>query len=317
MKIKKLLKSIALSLTVALSLTACGAKANNQANESASKIQEITVKDGYKKDIKVPLDPKKIVVFDYAAADTIKALGEESKVIAMPEPELIPDFLKDGYSKVESAGGIKEPDMEKVNSLKPDLIIIAGRQEKMKEEFKKIAPTLYMEMDDNKPFESVKENIQTIAKILKKEDKAKDIIDNLDKQVQDLKSKAKNKKAGVFILNDGKLSAFGKGSRFGIVYEDFGFSPIDDKVKKETHGQDVSYEYVLEKNPDVMFVLNRNKAIATDNTKNSGFETNPILMKTNAGKNKKIIMINPGAWYLVTGGAKGTSIMIDDLKKGL
>ena len=49
--------------------------------------------------------------------------------------------------KVESAGGIKEPDLEKINQLKPDLIIISGRQQDYQEQLKAIAPTIYLAVD--------------------------------------------------------------------------------------------------------------------------------------------------------------------------
>lgn len=51
------------------------------------------------------------------------------------------------YQKVESAGGIKEPDLEKINQLKPDLIIISGRQQDYQEQLKAIAPTIYLAVD--------------------------------------------------------------------------------------------------------------------------------------------------------------------------
>ena len=39
----------------------------------------------------------------------------------------MPDYLK-SYAAVDSAGGIKKPDLEKINQIQPDLIIISGRQ---------------------------------------------------------------------------------------------------------------------------------------------------------------------------------------------
>ncbi len=51
----------------------------------------------------------------------------------------------------------------------------------------------------------------------------------------------------VVLVNEGQLSAYGKGSRFGLIHDTFGFKAADDKIEASTHGQSVSYEYVLEK----------------------------------------------------------------------
>ena len=52
------------------------------------------------------------------------------------------------------------------------------------------------------------------------------------------------------LVNEGQLSAYGKGSRFGLIHDTFGFKAADDKIEASTHGQSVSYEYVLEKSWD-------------------------------------------------------------------
>ena len=54
----------------------------------------------------------------------------------------------------------------------------------------------------------------------------------------------------VVLVNEGQLSAYGKGSRFGLIHDTFGFKAADDKIEASTHGQSVSYEYVLEKSWD-------------------------------------------------------------------
>ena len=55
--------------------------------------------------------------------DTIHALGESEKVVGVPQKNL-PSYLSE-FENVSSVGGLKEPDLEKINQLKPDLIIIS------------------------------------------------------------------------------------------------------------------------------------------------------------------------------------------------
>jgi iron complex transport system substrate-binding protein len=106
-------------------------------------------------------------------------------------------------------------------------------------------------VDAKDTWNSTKKNIETLATIFDKEDEAKDKIDGLEAEIADIKEKAEasDKTALVTLVNEGQLSAYGQGSRFGIVHDTFGFKQADDAIEASTHGQSVSYEYVLEKNP--------------------------------------------------------------------
>ncbi len=50
------------------------------------------------------------------------------------------------------------------------------------------------------------------------------------------------------------------GSRFGFVHDLFGFKQADDQIEASTHGQSVSYEYILEKNPGYLSCGRSNKS---------------------------------------------------------
>ena len=47
------------------------------------------------------------------------------------------------------------------------------------------------------------------------------------------------------LVNEGELSTFGPGSRFGgLVFDTLGFKPVDKDVSKGPHGQNVNNEYI-------------------------------------------------------------------------
>ncbi|MBM7687393.1 iron ABC transporter substrate-binding protein [Enterococcus ureilyticus] len=316
---KKFLALATVSMVALLTLGACG---NNDkktdesgSKESSAEATTITVNDS-NGSIEVPKNPKKVVVFDNGSLDTMDALGVGDTVVGAPTKNL-PDYLSD-YKKVESAGGIKEPDLEKINELKPDMIIISGRQQDFQDKLSKIAPTIYLSVDAKDTWNSTKKNIETLAEIFDKKDEAKTKITDLEKEIADVKEKAEasNDKALVVLVNEGQLSAYGTGSRFGIVHDTFGFKQADDAIEASTHGQSVSYEYVLEKNPDILFVVDRTKAIGGDDT-NDNVENNELVKQTNAGKNGKVITLQPDVWYLSGGGLESTHLMIEDVQKAL
>lgn len=313
---KRLVLSILLMAT--FGLAACGNTGNSStvSTQTSNTTEQTTVsiKDSNGDRVEVQKNPQKVVVFDNGSLDTLDALGVGDRVIGAATKNL-PSYL-DKYKDVESAGGIKEPDLEKINQLQPDLIIISGRQSDYKEELAKIAPTLYLAVDTKEPWESVQQNVNALAEIFGKEDKAKEELATLTKEIEETKEKASKleQTALVTLVNEGQLSAYGSGSRFGLVHDVFGFKQADDQIEASTHGQSVSYEYILEKNPGILFVVDRTKAIGGDDSKDN-VSANELVAHTDAGKNDQVISLQPDVWYLSGGGLESMKLMIKDVNQ--
>lgn len=309
------MKRLALSvlLMATLGLAACGNTGNSSTvstqTRNTTEQTTVSIKDSNGDRVEVQRNPQKVVVFDNGSLDTLDALGVGDRVIGAATKNL-PSYL-DKYKDVESAGGIKEPDLEKINQLQPDLIIISGRQSDYKEELAKIAPTLYLAVDTKEPWESVQQNVNALAEIFGKEDKAKEELATLTKEIEKTKEKAYKleQTALVTLVNEGQLSAYGSGSRFGLVHDVFGFKQADDQIEASTHGQSVSYEYILEKNPGILFVVDRTKAIGGDDSKDN-VSANELVAQTDAGKNDQVISLQPDVWYLSGGGLESMKLMV-------
>lgn len=299
-------------------LNACGketAKATTEETTTTSQTAvEVTDNQGHKETFTSV--PEKVVVFDAGALDTLDALGLKEKVAGAATKSL-PGYLNT-YEKVPSAGGIKEPDLEKINAIKPDLILISGRQSDFYEELDKLAPTLYVGLDSTRPWESLVENAELLGKIFQKETQVQEKLATLKTNAENLSKKAQatGEKSLVVLLNEGQLSAYGPHSRFGLIHDIFGFAPADETIEASTHGQSVSYEYLLEKNPDILFVIDRTQAIGGDTSKNNLME-NPLVLKTKAGKNQKVITLDPSLWYLSGGGLESFQLMMEDVTQAL
>lgn len=296
-------------------LSACGNQQAATSAEEGTSAKEITVAAA-EGEATVPLDPQKVVVFDNSALDTMDALGVGDRVIGAATANL-PEYLKE-YDKVESAGGIKEPDLEKINQMKPDLIIISGRQRDFEKELSAIAPTLFLSVDTARTWESIQENITTLGKIFEKEKDAEEKIAALSEKITAVKEQAEEsqQKALVVLANEGNLSAYGPGSRFSIIHDTFGFLPADETIEASTHGQSISYEYILEKNPDILFVIDRTKAVGGDDSKNQVAD-NALVQQTTAGKNNQVISLDPQVWYLAGSGLESLEIMLDNVNQAL
>jgi iron complex transport system substrate-binding protein len=317
-KIKSLFLFI-LAVTTILALTACGSTAQPAAAEeqvpTAAEPVEITLTHKLG-EATVQKNPQKVVVFDYATLDTLDAMGIE--VIGLPKSN-IPEFLtKYKDEKYEDVGTLFEPNYEKLNELKPDVIFISTRQASVYEELKKIAPTVYFEIDQDSFIDSFGSNLKALGEIFGKEDYAEGEIARVKKEVEELSKSAAalGKNALVVMVNEGALSAYGEGSRFGMIHKEFGFVPVDKNIEVSNHGQSISFEYILEKNPDYVFVIDRGATVGGSTSAQQVLD-NDLIKMTEAYKNENIIYLDSQVWYVASGGVKGTDVMIKNLQDAL
>ncbi|HDK7137549.1 TPA: siderophore ABC transporter substrate-binding protein [Clostridium botulinum] len=262
-------------------------------------------------------NPKKVVVFDYGTLDSLDKMGIEIKGLPKSNiPSYLSKYKDDKYIDV---GTLFEPNFEKLNEIKPDVIFISARQSKAYEELNKIAPTIHLNTENGKYMESVKSNLEKLGKVFDKEDFVRDEIKKLYDSVKDINKKASEggKKALVILANDGALSAYGKGSRFGIIHEELGFPLSDEHIDTAVHGQKISFEYVVEKNPDYIFVVDRGAVVQGGHKSVNKILENDLIKTTKAYKNNKIISLNPELWYISSGGIVSTTEMLKEIKDSI
>ena len=339
---KKKLTRFILAFVAIFALVTLAACSTSTSNKSESATDTVTIKTSTGK-TKVPTNPKKIVVLDYGAADTIRALGKTDSIIGMPM-DTLPSYLSDlkNQKGITNVGNLKEVDLEKVASLNPDLIILSGRTQAQMDEFKKIAPTVYFETSSTDYWGSVKTNIQELAKVFGSdaEKTAKNKIAAIDKIVEKAKAANKDTKLTTLtvMLNEGSLAGISPQGRFSFVYNSLGFKPTSLNIPNEqggggkkasgqkdkssqgqktggNHGTALSFESISQVNPDIIFVVDRTLAIGGDDTKNSDILNNTLLQETNAGKNGRIVTLTPDLWYLSGGGLESTKLMFEEASK--
>lgn len=315
---------IAIILVVAaiLGVTQYKGKDNTKANSDVetAKHQDgdiITVTDR-NGEVEVAYNPKNVVVLDFASLDIMDDLGIEP--VALPKAS-IPSYLeKYKDDKYIDLGSLKSYDMEAVAAAQPDLIIIEGRQEEAIAEFQKLAPTLYLGSDGDY-FASLERTARVLGQIFGKEAEVEEKLASINARKEELASKTKalNATALFLMVNEGSYGAQGADSRFGYVYNEFGFTPIDTNIDDATHGQEVTNEYIKEKNPDFLIVLDRTYATGSGEGKATAQETldNDLIKSTDAYKNGHIIYVEPTAWYIGGPGFKGADVVLRDMENAV
>ncbi|WP_164670899.1 siderophore ABC transporter substrate-binding protein [Virgibacillus doumboii] len=310
---KKLLVLIILS-SLAVFAAACGASDASSDDTSGSK-EKITVSHELG-ETDVPKNPEKVVVFDFGTLDTLDKLG--ISVTGVPKGS-IPSYLEKYESdEYENIGSLKEPDFDKLAQMNPDLIIISGRQSSLYDQLMEIAPTVYLGVDTTRYMDSFKENLKTIGTIFDKQDEIDQELKSIEQSIADLKEKAaaSNKNALIILANDDKISAYGPNSRFGLIHDVFGIPAVDEGIEVSTHGMNVSFEYVVEQNPDLLYVIDRGAVVGSESSAKQIVE-NELVKNTKAYQNDNIVYLNPDYWYLSGGGLVSVQEMINEIDKSL
>ena len=327
---KKLLLTF-IAAIMAVGLIACGSSSSNNSEqtttENTSTQQEktsVTIKslNGSKEevDLEVPYNPKRIAILDLASLDIIDSLGVGERVVGMASTSI--DYLKkySDNTSIKSLGTIKEADFEAVMGCEPDIIFIGGRLSNSYDKLSEIAPVVYLSTDTEIGLvESVSKNAKTIASIFGLESEVDSKLANFTERINNLKNFAQSKTALVGMTTSGSFNLLGNDGRCSIIGREIGFNNLTAASSTSTHGNESSFETVVSQNPDYIFVMDRDSAIATSGAKTAKeIMENDLVMSTDAYKNNHIVYLeHPNVWYTAEGGIQALDIMLQDLETAL
>jgi iron complex transport system substrate-binding protein len=303
--LNKRLMTLAATAAV-LALSACGQGSGTGTADKAADTVAITHAQGTQD---VPVNPKKVYTFDLGVLDTLDAL--DVPVAGVPQANL-PTALKSYASKdIANIGTMKEPDFEAISAGAPDLIIISGRTAGSYAELSKIALTIDLSVSAKAPLDSFKSVSASLGKIFDKEDVVAAKLKEIDAKIADTKAKAPAAGTGLIVMTSGgELTAYGAGSRFGLIHDVLGV-PTAAEVKSEgSHGEAISHEYIAKSNPGSLYVIDRDVAVGESTGAAKAVLDNALVKGTDAAKNDRITYLDPASWYLVGYGLNNVDAMV-------
>lgn len=257
--------------------------------------------------------PQSVLVYDLASLDNLDALGVP--VAGAPGGVTLPDYLRQYAADI---GTVFEPDMEAVAATAPDLIVVGGRSGPKHGDLSRIAPTIDLTLPQEGFIAAIRENLTTLGRVFDREEQAAEQIAALNADIAALNAQAAD--AGrvlVVLTTGGRMSTHGPGSRFGVLFDEFGFTPAVTGTDTGTHGQSISHEFILEADPDWIFVVDRDAAIGRDGQSAQQFLDNELVRHTTAWQRGQVIYLDPLAWYLVGGGVQALRTGIAQLSRAL
>ncbi|MCM8829800.1 MAG: helical backbone metal receptor [Candidatus Omnitrophica bacterium] len=229
----------------------------------------------------VKAEPLRIVSLGPYVTENIYLLGLENQIVGLTIYDR--EEIKKGK---EIIGTLLEPSIEKIISLKPD-IVIGSKEGNRQEHIQKInnigIKTLTLEQLYT--FEDICKNFLLLAETLGKKDRAEEILKGVNAELAKIGEQAKKqkkKKKVFFILGFKPLFTTGNNTYINEAIEYAGGINIFRDVNRKWFS--CSVEDVVKRNPDVIIFL------TMEEEQNLLWEK---LKNTNAVKNRKIYSLEP------------------------
>jgi iron complex transport system substrate-binding protein len=268
---------------------------------------------------------KRVVTLEWTYTEDVVALGVQPignadntyyKVYVTNEAAL--------DDSVTDVGSRSEPNIEAIAALKPDLIIAnADNNSNVYDQLKAIAPTLEFDPydGDGYNYDKMTTIFNTIATALGKEDKAKEVLSNLDQHYAEAKEKlaAAGKENFHFVLtqaftyqNAASLRMFSDNSvvagtlnKIGLVndwqpdkLENYGFSTVG--IESLSKVQDSNFIYITQPDDDVF---------------GTAMKENSVWKGLNFVKEKRTYQLGSTTWTF--GGPISSKVLVDGVVEAI
>lgn len=320
--------SAACCLALAFGLSSCSAQQESvdqgsQATASGSAPVTVTVAsldaNGEPTTVDVPYDPQRIAVLDMSALDTLDSLGMDERVVGVADVSI--DYLSEyADGSLPSLGTIKEPDLEAIMACEPDVIFVGARLAGYYDRLSEIAPCVQVAVDADKGVvESTKANVNDIASMFGMEDEVASQFEGIESRIATLREVAEGKTALVSLFTSGSISVLGNDARCSLIGNEVGFENLADDEVTSTHGNEISFETIVAKDPDYIFVLNKDAAIDADGAEMAQeVVENDLTKTTRAYQDGHIVYLSSAkVWYTAEGGLTALDAMVSDLESAL
>jgi len=299
---------VGLFLAVVFALAACGGSENEGGSEKARTVEHAMGKTEIKG------TPGRIVVLDTGELDSAMSLG----VTPVGSVEAVeglgfPSYLENTDS-IEYVGTIEEPNLEKIATLSPDLILSSKlRHEQIYDQLSRIAPTVFTETTGV----TWKGNFAKHAEALNREAEAKKIMADYENRLrgfgQAMGGRLGETEVSVVRFLPGETRIYQKESFIGTVLEDAGVPRPPSQDVEKFAILNASSEFIPKMGGDMIFVTVYGPE---DETTQQEITTDPLWSKLDAVRQDSVYEVSDDLWMLGIGPTAANGV-VDDLETHL
>ncbi len=269
---------------------------------------------------KVPLNPQRVVVLNYPELD--HALGLGVKPVGGPSVEDVPLHLRDKLKGIENIGTPDGVSLEKILTLKPDLILSNERSAKpIYQMLSGIAPTVVGIANSGE----WKQDLKLFATALNQTEQAEKFMENYYARLNELQAQMGKKpeqiEVSVVRISPENITLYLEDSFCGTILQDAGLQrppaqDLDTSIlarKDRSVSVSISSELLHQADGDVMFLWGWSDD-ADSRQALQQLKANPLWSKLNVVQQSKVYQV-PDYW--IGSGPLAANAVIEDLFKYL
>lgn len=214
--------------------------------------------------VEVKKVPEKLAIYSHFATEMFLALGLGDKIVlGVREGDVLPEF-KDQFEKIPHKQVGHHSIFSKEQFLLLGVDFVTGWDQSIKKETtgdarelldRGVYPYVVKSIRDGEVLETVYEDFETIGKIFKVEDKAKEVVDKMKNKLKNAKliSGQENEKKKVLIFSSIENGLYVSGGLTTDLINRAGGKNIYEELAADH--EFVSFESLVHRNPDIILIL--------------------------------------------------------------
>ena len=252
--------------------------------------------------------PKRVVVLDTGELDSVLALGVTPVgAVRADATSGLQTYLADRAQNVQMVGTVRQPNLEEIAALQPDLILSNKmRHEALYDKFSGIAPTVFAD----KVGVAWKENFLLAGDALGKREEAERILAEYQQKARQVGQQFGDPSAltvSMLRFTPDNIRLYGEGSFIGTILRDAGFARPQSQRVDKTFVQ-ISAEQLTQADGDLLFYSEYGEA---EQDKLTAGPLWPRLRAVSAGRAHEV---RDDLWYLGIGPI-AADLVLDDMKR--
>ena len=310
------------SLLIVMLVAGCATQTASDKKEASAKetvpakTEEVRIVKHAMGETELKGSPKKVVILTNEGIEALVTLGVKP-VGAVKAFTGNPwyEHMKADLEGVTVVGDELQPNVEAIAALKPDLIIGNKlRHEKIYEQLKAIAPTVFAETLRGE----WKTNFKLYAEAVNKKAEGDKVVAAFDQRIEDFKKNAGDKlkqKVSVARFMPGKTRIYNTETFTGVIFKQIGIARPDTVLNaKNTFADEITKERLPELDSDILFYFTYDTGDGKGNKTEEEWTNDPLWKSLNVVKNGKTFKVNDVIWN-TAGGVKAANLLLDELGK--
>ncbi|SHK72275.1 iron complex transport system substrate-binding protein [Selenomonas ruminantium] len=221
------------------------------------------VTDSTGREVRIPQHPKRVVILNASNIDLYVAAGGEDTIVGKASSKALSPEVVKATEKAAEVGIIHSPDVEKILSLKPDLVIGTNVpfHTNLADTLAQAGIPLYIQSLDS--MEELTTALQFYGTLTGEEAKAQAAVAKMAASMAAVKGRTAGKNPPKSLIVFGSPDSFnmGTGKCFtGSLLNELGGGNIADQAQGEGGYLPISMEFVARENPEVIFIIMHGQA---------------------------------------------------------